>query len=399
MTTTELEAWSDTPVDLPPDTLLALRASGLVKVQLGESSGVWRLITDSRIGVLRGDDWEIRVRPRLEIPRLMFLLGYASDARGWRNLGPSYDIEDDLFAAVAHGFAIHAERALTPAPIRGYLSLEDQSTTLRGRIRVADQIARWPGLPLPLELNYDDHVIDVPENRLIRGASELLLRLPHLAPSLRAQLLRIRATLEDVTPAQPDPRFVTPAITRLNDRYRGAVTLGAMILRHTSVSTTRGAVSSVAFVFDMNKVFEDFLAVALTRALQPFGGAVRLQYNTEHLDSERHLRLKPDITWWRQSTCCAVIDAKYKALTDTHFPNADAYQMLAYMTAFDLDRGYLVYAQDEAQQNRQHKVRGTGKLIQLAALDVEQEPVDVLAGIEKLAARIASDAAIPVAPG
>lgn len=397
MTTTELEAWSDTPVELPPDTLEALSRSGLVKVQLGEPPGGWRLITDSRIGVLRGREWEIRVRPRLAIPRLMFLLGYASDPRGWRNLGPSYSIEHDLFSAVAHGFAIHAERALTPAPIRGYLSRDDQSTTLRGRIRVADQIARWPGLPLPLEVTYDDHVTDVPENRLIRGATELLLRLPHLAPSLRGQLLRIRATLEDVTPAQPAPRFRAPAITRLNDRYRGAVTLGAMILRHTSVSTIRGSVSSVAFVFDMNKVFEDFLSVALTRALQPFGGNVRLQYDRKHLDCERRLRLKPDITWWRQTTCCAAIDAKYKALTDTRFPNADAYQMLAYVTAFDLDRGYLVYAQDEGERTRQHEVREIGKLIRVEAVDVEQEPVDVLAGIQKLAARIASDAAVPVA--
>jgi hypothetical protein len=33
-----------------------------------------------------------------------------------------------------------------------------------------------------------------------------------------------------------------------------------------------------------------------------------------------------------------------QALKDARFPNADAYQMLAYCTAFGLKRGYLVYA-------------------------------------------------------
>jgi len=147
----------------------------------------------------------------------------------------------------------------------------------------------------------------------------------------------------------------------------------------------------------MNKVFEDFLSVALTQALEPFGGHVRLQYDQEHLDHERRLRLKPDMTWWRGTTCRAVVDAKYKALRDARFPNADAYQMLAYMTAFGLDRGYLVYAQDEGQRTRHHQVRDVGRLIRVEAVDVEEEPVGILNRVETLAEQIAAYASVPVA--
>lgn len=96
----------------------------------------------------------------------------------------------------------------------------------------------------------------------------------------------------------------------------------------------------------MNKVFENFVSTALTDALAPFGGAVRLQYSGRHLDRERALRLIPDITWWHHGRVRAIIDAKYKRLADARFPNADAYQMLAYCTGFALPQGYLIYARD-----------------------------------------------------
>jgi len=388
-TVLDLEAWSQEAAELPANIAALLTHSGLVDVRADEPPSRWRLITDSRVGVVTGAGYDVRVRPRLAIPKLMFLLGYAADPRGWRELGPRFDEENELFGAIAHGFAVHAERALSPAPVRGYVTLDDQALTLRGRVRVGDQIARWPGLPIPLEVTYDDHVVDVPENQLVRGAAELLLRLPQLAGGVRLRLLRVRATLEEVEPARASPSIRAPEITRLNERYAGALKLAELILRSTSISTSRREVTSVAFVFDMNRVFEDFLSASLRLALERHRGHVQAQYGRLHLDAERRLRLKPDITWWTGGACRAVVDAKYKALADSRFPNADAYQMLAYCTAFGLDRGYLVYAKDAGQEPRDHTVRGTDTRIHVRAIDVEKEPADVLQEVDALAAAIA----------
>ena len=38
------------------------------------------------------------------------------------------------------------------------------------------------------------------------------------------------------------------------------------------------------------------------------------------------------------------------------FPNADAYQMLAYCTGFELPQGFLVYARDTQQRSRLHHI-------------------------------------------
>ncbi|OAI40078.1 hypothetical protein AYO39_00260 [Actinobacteria bacterium SCGC AG-212-D09] len=384
----KLEAWGETIEELAAEQAQSLAEAGLVTVQIHEPPDSWRLIADSRIGIVAGEGLEVRVSPALDIPKLMFLLSYAADPRGWRDAIAAFSADPDLFAAIASGFAFQAERALSPAPIRGYITAEEQSTTLRGRLRFPDQIARWPGLPVPLEISYDDYTADIAENRLVRGAAELLLRFPRIPVLARKRLLRVRATLEEVTSAQPGPDAEAPQITRLNDRYGAALTLAELILKGTSISTFEGKVSSVAFVFDMNKVFEDFLSASLRRALQSRGGQVQLQYGREHLDLQRRIRLIPDISWWLGSRCAAVIDAKYKPLEDARFPNADAYQMLAYCTAFGLSHGYLVYARDALGNDRQHRVRNGDVTIDVSAIDVELDPDLLLEQVERLARRI-----------
>ncbi|HEY4428983.1 MAG TPA: hypothetical protein VGN08_12330 [Solirubrobacteraceae bacterium] len=393
----DLTAWSEQLEELPAEVATALTSCGLMDIRIAEPPARWRLLTDSRVGVLTASDCDVRVTPKLAIPRLMFLLGYAADPNGWRELGPLFDVEDDLFSAVAHGFALQAERALSPAPLRGYVVVEESEITLRGRVRMSDQLARWPGLPLPLELTYDDHLLDIPENRLIRGATELLLRMQQVPKSARLRLLRVRAILEEVEPQPPSPLVNAPQITRLNQRYAAALALAELILRGTSITTSRGEVASTAFVFDMNKVFEDFLSTALRVALERRGGRVRSQYGQRHLDEADRLKLKPDITWWQDGVCRAVIDAKYKALAVSGIPNADAYQMLAYCIAFGLDRGYLVYAKDTGHESLEHAVRDLGTVIRVRSIDVEREPAEVLSEVEALAGAIAAETSAPSA--
>jgi 5-methylcytosine-specific restriction enzyme subunit McrC len=392
--TLELEAWECKREELTPEQAVAINASPLASVRTGADPDHWYVETESRIGVLRlSDGLELRVAPKIPIPQLMFLLGYAADPKGWRDVGPSFGSEPDLFGAVSAAFAAHAERAIVPVPLQGYVTVEDRATTLRGTLRVGDQLARWPGLPLPLEIAYDDYTADVAENRLVLGAAELLLRLPLVPLLVRQRLLRLRVALDGVTPAAPGPAVEAPPTTRLNGRYRSVLALAALVLRSTSISTDAGKTAGVEFVFDMNKVFEDFVAAAFREALAPYGGTVQEQNGNHYLDEERTLRLKPDLTWWRAGRCRAVIDAKYKAIQDKRFPNADAYQMLAYCTGLLLPEAHLIYAKGEGPGSRVHSIDNAAVAIHVHALDLEAAPSGVLAQVAALATRIHDTAA------
>ncbi len=377
---------------MPPEHAVELANAGLVNVGLHEPPDSWKLTSGSRVGVVRGEAWELRVQPRLEIPRLMFLLAYSVDPSGWRDVVTGFAEEEDLLEAVASGFAYHALRALEPGPLRDYVTFEERSYAFRGRLRIADQMARSPGLPLPLEIAYDEYSLNIRENRILRAAAERLLLFARVPLRARKRLLRVRVLLEDVDPELMRLDALMPPITRLNKRYEPAMVLATLILRGASIRTEAGRVSSTSFIFDMNEVFESFLSVALRESLRRHGGEVRLQYGRENLDRERRIRLKPDITWWRGGQCNVVLDAKYKALVDAKFPNADAYQMLAYCVAFGVSRGFLVYALDVDQRSRRHTVRTHGYVIDVHALNLEAPPDALLEQVDALADDLVSHA-------
>lgn len=379
----------------------ALGTSGLADVVTAGAGGDWEIRTNSKVGVVFGDDWELRVMPRLNVPRLMFLLSYSLDPKGWRRLSSTFEGADDIIAALATGFAIHATHALDRGLLRGYVPREEALPVVRGRVRFEAQIARGRGLPLPVHLAYDDFTEDILENRMLRTTAELLLRLPRVPTHARLLLQRVRAVLDRVQPLTDWRSIKAPEITRLNKGYETALLLAERILGGMSISMGVGAVRSTTFVFDMNTVFEDFVTVALRAAMRKHGGVIREQDTTRFLDkAEVAIPLKPDLAWWAGGRCRAVLDAKYKSIANGVMQNADAYQMLAYCTAYRLPVGYLIYAKDSGEQPRVHEVRNTAKKIVVATLDVEKEPDDLLADVSGLAtdvARAANSAELMVA--
>lgn len=384
----ELEAWSKLDVELSPESAAQLAEMKLVEVVASPVPGRWTLISNSRIGVAVGPEWELRVRPRLSIPKLFFLLAYARDEDGWQDQLAFLEHTDDLMEGIASSFSWQTLRVLEQGTLRGYVDKAERLTTIRGRIRFADQIARGAALPLPLEVSYTDYTEDIPENQILKTAAVRLLRLPRLPVVARRRLLKIRGALDDVTVLSRPREARAPLPTRLNARYQPALKLAELILQSASIDAPRGNVAATAFIFDMNKVFEDFVSTALREAMQPYGGELRLQWNG-HLDIQRLIRIIPDLTWWVGGRCVAVADAKYKALRPAGMPNADAYQMLAYCTALALPKGFLVYAKDSGERVGAREVFNSSCRIEVRTLDVELAPAVLLAEVEHLGDEIA----------
>lgn len=385
-------AWSRSePLDLSVDEIAAIEISGLAEVVAGFAGHGLSVKTSSKVGVLVTDELELRVIPHLPIRRLMFLLGYAADPNGWRRLTTTFDDVDDLVSAIASGFSRHATWALERGVLRGYLHRDEREAVLRGRIRFADQISRGGGLPLPLEISYDDFTEDVLENRMLRTAASLVLRLPRIPDAARRRLLHLRSVLAEVSELPIGRPVDAPAITRLNERYVPALALAELILASASVGSGKGTTASTTFIFDMNKVFEDFVTVALGEALVRHRGELGNQVTERRLSE--HISLKPDLAWWRDGHWEAVLDVKYKPLYSESFPNADAYQMLAYTLAYGLEQGWLIYAREPGRQSVEHVIASAGKTLVVAALDVGHEPDDLLIEVEHLADRIAASVA------
>lgn len=355
--------------------------------------GRWEISAGTKVGVAAISDMTAWIRPKVNIRRILFLLGYAKNP-GWRDDTVALSSAPDLVPALAHAFADQAQRALEVGLLQGYVERDESLTVLRGRLRESDQLRQRYGIAVPLLVRFDDHTVDIAENQLLRAAAEALLRLPRVAARTRARLRGICQAMAEVSShlrGTPLPRWVP---SRLNARYHTALWLAELILRDNAVDQAPGDVRLGGFLVDMAKVYEDFLTVALTEALRPYGGWCRSQ-DRHHLDVDDLIAIKPDLVWYRDGTPAAVVDAKYKAEKPAGFPDADLYQMLAYCTALGLPDGHLVYAKGNASEVT-HTVRNVGVVVHAHTVDLDAQPINLLREIGDLASRIVTTSAIPL---
>lgn len=380
-------------VELSHQEVSALReiAPSISIVPSSDRIGTFDLTPASHVGAIVLPALRILVKPKIDMHRLMFVLSYSVDPRRWRDVGFDFEEDASVFEAIIPGFLFQLRTSLRRGLLSGYKTEDETSSTLRGRLRFGDQIARRYGRAVPAEISFDDYHADVPLNQVLKAAILATKNLHLRSPDVRRQLRRFEVLLADVSRVQFDPhRLPNFEFTRLDAHYRPAVELAKLIIRASSFRHREGLVEGAAFLLDMNEVFEDFVVVALREALRlaPHelvqGGAGRPLYLAAH----RRVRLKPDLAWWREGRCTFVGDVKYKRLTAS--PNPDLYQLLAYAVATGLPSAMLVYAAGEAP-DAAYEVSLASKSLRVKTIDLATHPDDVLRQVAELASEIIGD--------
>lgn len=357
-------------------------------------AGEWDISAGRKVGVVRLGDLEVSIAPKVPIDRLVFMMGYAQQPDFWLDRPVLVDVESDLPEALAESFGRIATRALEQGLLHGYREVEETLPVLRGRIRVGDQIRRRYGRNLPLEVRYDEFSADIAENQLLLAATIQLLRMG-VSAGARRRLQRLRLQLSDVSLVRRGSPMPTWHPSRLNGRYQPALRLAQVILSASSFEHRHGDLAVSGFLFDMWRIYEDFVCIALKEALTASGGRASLQYRA-HLDEARAVKMRPDFVWSRGGAPVIVADAKYKAEKSDGFPNADLYQLLAYCTVLGLPEGHLIYAKgNEAAAT--HRIDGAEVCVHCHALDLDQAPEALLNQLDAIAeAMRRSQAGVPI---
>ncbi len=389
--------------ELTTDEARALVATELVEAR-PEERDRWRLVPRGRVGAVRVGDFQVQVTPkeRVGLAHLLFLLGYAKDP-GFRPEDVSGQHDAQLWPAMAYSLAQAVERALSRGVVQGYRTTDEALRTIRGRIRFGDQIRARPGMLVPIEVTYDEFAVDTAENRILRAALRRMLAVPRLGSDVRRRLLHLDARLEGVPVLRPGAPVPKWSPSRLNERYQPALRLAEIVLRHGAAKPGNAGLQVASFVVTMWKVFEDFVTTALTEALATSPGRTQAQLpaflagagdwrkgtipmnvDVAHRDAEG----RPDM----------VFDAKYKVASVTgQYANADHYQMLAYCTALDVPRAWLIYA-GGGSSARVRQIKNTSVEVVECPLDLSASPTEILARIATIA-RLAAGSATLASPG
>ena len=352
-----------------------------------DAEGVYTLTPGSDVGAVEIGDLSVLIRPKIGIRQLLSLACYAIGMVRFRESDFDFPEQEALPDALALAFTSAAQRAFSRGLLHDYRTWEETLYGVRGRIRFADQIRRRPGIPLPVEVRYDEFTDDILANQLVKAAAMRLGGMRLRSDKARRALGWVVAMLDGVSLVE-FPRKEVPEVefSRLNEHYRGVVTLARLILRHGAFEARRGAVRASGFLMDMNEVFQEFVTVALREALEAperlFG-----ERSIASLDKTGRVALRPDLVWHEGGADVFVGDAKYKNITGDRVPNSDLYQLLAYTTALNLPWGLLVYAEGEVDTDA-YTVRHAGKRLEVISLDLRGSLDEVLGRIRELADKV-----------
>ncbi len=388
MKTLQFREWVSSPeVPLGAPERDALRTQFRAVVQPSPGvDGCYDVTPENIVGAVVVSNTQIVVEPKVPIQHLLFLLGYTADPLTWRHELPRLVEVPDVVSAMASLYVTLCEDSTRRGLLRGYYAVDADVATVRGRIDVAQQLRRRPGLDLPLAVHFAEYDEDIAENQLLLAAARLFRALPLRHATVRRSLHRLVDTLQNVTPVHYR-RAEVPVVSwhRLNEHYRPAVELARLLLRQRSVDVAPGGVSGAGLTINMAELFEDFVRTALAEELRvgaaefPSGDAVR----GLSLDAAGRIRLEPDLSHWHGSTCTFVGDVKYKRDTGRG-RSADLYQLLAYATATRLPEATLVYAQGPPEP-RLHDIRGIGVRLRVEHLDLALPPARLLEQLGNLA--------------
>lgn len=379
-----LSEYTSVELDLTRSQAERLQQTGFVAVRPAPGTR-WQVTASSYVGSLVVDGVELLIRPKINPENLFLLLEPGLPPRAWRQEAFDYATSPDLLPSMIAFFARTVETTLGRGVLRSYESRHDPLIALRGRMDVAGQFRR-AGVLSPVACTFDDFSEDISENRALRAAIRLALRVPRVNPADRQRLMRQLVALEAVADTEVRAEAVDAIpFTRLNQHYAPALRLARLLLANLTLTDAHGAVSASSFMVDMNDLFQRFVTERLRRRLRGLLDVV--DEPTIHLDVGRQVSMKPDLEFRRAGAgACYVGDVKYKLAAAGGRHSSDYYQLLAYTTALDLPEGVLIYCRRQGDPvQRTATVRHAGKRLLLYAIDLTGSPDQVEQEIDELA--------------
>lgn len=257
---------------------------------------------------------------------------------------------------LAVAFIDAVQSGLADQRIQVYRTREEALPTLRGRLNLSRQVRSVFARPHLVECDVDQLDADNEFNSLLKWAAGELSKTVRL-PSLKSTLIDLTARL----PGTPNKSILNRGSQRISPPpqfrvWNEAIELASLVASGLTHINTRGQRDGFSFVFNMERLFERFVERRLRGAVASLGGdfSSRPQLSTPYAEpvdstSDRRFFSKPDNVVFRDERPFAIVDAKYKRLSDAQGlrdqkpVNGDIYELIAAMTAQQCSLGLLVY--------------------------------------------------------
>jgi 5-methylcytosine-specific restriction enzyme subunit McrC len=337
----------------------AINQTGFITVEptFGEES-IFR--ADSKIGIVRVGDIQIKVMPKFPVNNLFYLLGlhdgikFESDTV---NIAESRDITDLIFESFLRNVTASTSRGL----LTGYRRVEETSKVLHGRMLIGEQLKKRYGHMYPVEVAFDEFTENIPENIELNMAITKAMKFGNLTTAQHRDFRHLSRKFSEIDVTKTGQRWTK---NRHNIHYWNSLVLADLINSGKGFYEELGGVAVSGFTVDMYRVFEKFLLRELKVRLEKHGGVVETKYL--HLDEENRQRAQIDIMWRRDGQIKFIADAKYKDPASNW--ESALYQVNTYATAFALESIHLIYALPVDENPL--RLKGNGTLVYRHGIDL-----------------------------
>ena len=351
----------------------AINQTGFISVEptFGEES-IFR--ADSKIGIVRVGDIQIRVMPKFPVNNLFYLLGlhegikFESDSV---NISESRDITNLIFESFLRNVAESTSRGL----LTGYRQVEETSKVLHGRVLLGEQLKKRFGHMYPVEVTFDEFTENIPENIELNMAISKAMKFGNLTTSQHRDFRHLSRKFTEIDSNRSDSTWTK---NRHNIHYWNSLVLAELINGGKGFYEEFGGVAVSGFTVDMYRVFEKFLLRELKVRLEKHGGVVETKYL--HLDEENRQKAQIDIMWRKNQEIKFIADAKYKDPASNW--ESALYQVNTYATAFSLDSIHLIYALPVEEDPL--RLKGNGTLVYRHGIDLSLDISDIRKEIDQL---------------
>lgn len=312
-------------------------------------------------GVVRVDGLIIEVLPKIsatEVPvatarsiliNMLRVTGtLAPEVAGGAHLALEKHHLLDVFIQV---FCRQVSREMVQGVIRTYQDRDGNLTAIRGRLDFVQQMRHNLVHQEKVACRYEELSSDNAWNQVLKAVLNKLSRLAVSLDTRRAvsELLTRMGDISLVTVSRQDASALT--FNRSNLRWAPTFRQCEWLLAGMSPTVAAGASESVSLLFDMDRLFEGYIARCLKRLLLPLGYTVQTQgprwYLAEDSKGKAAFQLRPDIAVRdAEGTLILIADTKWKqpgANVTKGISSADAYQMTVYAQRYRVPSACLIY--------------------------------------------------------
>lgn len=240
---------------------------------------------------------------------------------------------------------------------RAYVTEERNERFWKGKFQATRQQRENAWHAERLAVSYDTLSADVPPNRILKTA--LLYVNPRTTVQANKRRTQQLLSVLNEVPASDSVRLDVMAVqrsSRLFRRYTAALCWAEMLLLGQGPGVKKGDKESIALLFPMERVFEDYVAHGI-RTYWPGADEIHVQESSIHLVDEHaggpRFKLRPDVVI-RHGDQTVVMDTKWKQVqgpssdtasgaTNYGIEQADLYQVYAYGKKYAASDLFLIY--------------------------------------------------------